>query len=70
MRLAAYAAAFLIVGWSLLTVAQLWLGVLSAQDYWKVTLTVLILGGGIVLASLIVREYQRDERMKKDKFLD
>jgi len=70
MKFAAYAAAFLIVCWSLATVAQLWWGLLSSETYWKLTLTVVVLGGGIVLASLIVREYLRDERMKKDKYLD
>nr|VFJ99134.1 MAG: hypothetical protein BECKLFY1418A_GA0070994_10944 [Candidatus Kentron sp. LFY]VFJ99220.1 MAG: hypothetical protein BECKLFY1418B_GA0070995_11392 [Candidatus Kentron sp. LFY]VFK23796.1 MAG: hypothetical protein BECKLFY1418C_GA0070996_11554 [Candidatus Kentron sp. LFY] len=70
MKLASYTAVILIVSWSVLTIAQLWGGCLSPDLYWKITLTMALLGGGVVVSSLIVREYLAEDRMKKDKFID
>nr|VFJ59813.1 MAG: hypothetical protein BECKFM1743C_GA0114222_102566 [Candidatus Kentron sp. FM]VFJ77434.1 MAG: hypothetical protein BECKFM1743A_GA0114220_109842 [Candidatus Kentron sp. FM]VFK13055.1 MAG: hypothetical protein BECKFM1743B_GA0114221_102651 [Candidatus Kentron sp. FM] len=44
--LASYTAIILIVVWSILTIAQLWQGFLSPDLYWKITFTVILLGGG------------------------
>ncbi|VFN04691.1 MAG: hypothetical protein BECKG1743D_GA0114223_112423 [Candidatus Kentron sp. G] len=67
---ASYTAIILIVVWSILTIAQLWEGFLSPDLYWKITFTVILLGGVIIGPALIVREYLTENRLKKDKFVD
>lgn len=70
MKLAAYTAIFLVVSWAILSVMQLWGDIFTEDMYWKITLTMLLIGGGIVIASLIAKEYLEDKQLKKDKFID
>nr|VFJ46871.1 MAG: hypothetical protein BECKFW1821B_GA0114236_100184 [Candidatus Kentron sp. FW]VFJ48908.1 MAG: hypothetical protein BECKFW1821A_GA0114235_10218 [Candidatus Kentron sp. FW]VFJ66336.1 MAG: hypothetical protein BECKFW1821C_GA0114237_100937 [Candidatus Kentron sp. FW] len=70
MKLASYTAIILILSWSVLTVVQLWGGALSPDLYWKITLTMVFLGGGVIVSSLIAREYLSEQRLRKDKFID
>ncbi len=70
MKLASYTAILVIVSWSLLSVAQLWGPLVSAETYWKISITMALIGGGIVIASLIAKEYLSEKKMKKDKYID
>ena len=70
MKLASYTAIFIVISWSVLSIAQLWGNVMSEEMYWKITITMGLIGGGIVAASLIAREYLNEQQLKKDKFVD
>ena len=70
MRLASITAILIVISWSALTVAEIWGDFISTEIYWKITLTMALVGGGVVLAALIAREYFSEKQMKKDKFID
>ncbi len=70
MRLASYTAIISIALWATFSVAQLWGGVVSDEIYWKISITMLLIGGGIVIGSLIAHECKNEKRMKRDKFVD
>ncbi len=70
MKLAAITGILLVVSWSALTVARIWGDIMSVEMYWKITLTMVLIGGGIIIAALIAREYLSEKQMKKDKFID
>ena len=70
MRIAVITAIITIISWSALTVVKLWGGVMSTDLYWKISFTMAVIGGGIVLSALIVKEYQSEKQLKKDKFVD
>ena len=70
MKIASYTAIIIVISWSALTVAEIWGDVISTALYWKITITMALVGGGIILAALIKREYLSDKQMKKDKFID
>ena len=69
MKIASYTVITLIVLWSILTILTLWTTFVSMEFYWKISLTMGLIGGGIIIASLIVREYLSEKKMKKDKFI-
>lgn len=70
MKLAAYTAIALIISWSVMTVFQIWGKILSDDMYWKITITMGLIGGGIIAASLIAREYASEKKLREDKFID
>lgn len=70
MKLASYTAIFVVLAWTGMTVAQVWWQVISGDLYWKITITMALLGGGIVAAALIAREYLEDKQLKKDRYID
>ncbi len=70
MKIASYTAIFIVISWSVLTVAEIWGDIISTKLYWKITITMGLIGGGIILAALIKREYLDEKQMKKDKFID
>lgn len=70
MKLAAYTAIVLIISWSVLSVFQIWGPVVSDDMYWKITITMGLIGGGIIAASLIAREYMSEKQLRKDKYID
>ena len=70
MKLASYAAIIVVALWSLMSLAQLWFAPLSLELYWKLTLTLVLVGAGIVTIALISREYSSEKKLKKDKFID
>ena len=69
-RFAAYTAICIVAAWSILAVVQLWFEPMSSGTFWKVTLTMAILGGGAFLASLIAREYLNEKELRKNKYID
>ena len=70
MKLAAYTAIILIISWSVMSVFQLWGQVMSDDLYWKITVTMGLIGGGIIVASLIAREYMSEKKLREDKYID
>ncbi len=70
MKIASIVSILIIISWSALTITEVWFDVVSAEIYWKITLTMALVGGGVVIASLIAKEYFSEKQMKKDKFID
>ncbi|WP_218955513.1 hypothetical protein [Acinetobacter sp. YH12094] len=50
--------------------AQLWSKLLSVEVFTKLTVTVAILEAIIIIATLVIREYLTDKKMKKDGYID
>jgi predicted membrane channel-forming protein YqfA (hemolysin III family) len=65
MKIASYTAITIIISWSILTVLQLWGVGVSGSLYIKISITMAIIGGAIILASLISREYLRNKRIQE-----
>jgi hypothetical protein len=70
MKIASYTSIIIVVSWTVLTLLQLWGFGIEWGLYLKITITMALLGGGIVIAALIFREYGSEKKMKKEKFLD
>lgn len=70
MKFASYIAIAVVALWSLMTLMQLWFTPFSADLYLKLTVTLVLLGGGIVTIALIFREYTSEKKLKEDKFID
>ena len=70
MKLGLIAALAIAVGWGFLAIVQLWAAPLSAEAFFKVSVTAGILFAIVVLVTLAVREYTAEKKMKKDGFID
>ncbi|RKG33993.1 hypothetical protein [Acinetobacter tianfuensis] len=70
MKYGVISALLITVAWALLSIMQLWLPVVSADVYWKLTVTAGILLSVIVLVTLAIREYITDKKLRKDGFID
>ena len=68
--MASYVAIIVVALWSLMSLVQLLDAPLSQSHYWLLTLTLVLVGGGIVTIALIYREYSSEKKLKKDKFID
>lgn len=65
MKLASYTAITIIICWATLTLFQLWGDGLAWNLYFKISITMAIIGGAIIMASLISKEYLRNKRIEK-----
>ncbi len=70
MKLASISCIGLMLLWVGLTLAELWGNLLPAGLYWKLTITIIIVGLAVVATALIVREYLEEKSLKKNKFID
>ncbi len=70
MKLASITAIVIVIAWTIMTVAEIWGDFISADLYWKITITMILVGGGVISAALISREYFSEKEMKKDKYID
>ena len=70
MRIGVISSIILVVAWVILAIAQLWLQPLSAEVFFKVSVTAGVLLGLTVLLSLVIREYLSEQKMKDDGFID
>lgn len=68
MRLAAISAALIIAAAGVLTLLQLWTGLLAPGTFWKVMISLAVLLALIIVIALIVREYLTEKR-QRDKDL-
>ena len=59
-----------IILWVIISLAQLWGPVMDAGIYLKLTVTMLLIGGGILIVSIIKKEYKTDKKLKEDNFID
>jgi hypothetical protein len=67
MKIASYTAIAVIISWAILTLFQLWGEGLSWSLYIKISITMGIVGGAIIIASLISREYLRNKRIEEKR---
>ncbi|MDG1852683.1 MAG: hypothetical protein P8I97_00840 [Verrucomicrobiales bacterium] len=72
LRLASGVAIGSIIVWVMLSLAQLWSNsnAIDASLYLKLTITMLLIGGGILVVSIIRREYKSEKKLKKNNFID
>ena len=59
-----------IILWVIISLAQLWGPVIDAGIYLKLTITMLLIGGGILIVSIIKKEYKTEKKLKEDNFID
>ena len=69
MKIASVVSIVTILGWSILSLFQLWGAGIDWDIYLKVTITVVLLNVAIGIASIIFKEYLSDKNLKKDNFL-
>jgi len=69
MKIASIVSIVTILGWSILSLFQLWGAGIDWDIYLKVTITVVLLNVAIGIASIIFKEYLSDKNLKKDNFL-
>jgi len=70
MKVASITTIIIIFIWVSITAAEIWFDVMSIEMYWKMTLTMALVGGGIILVSLVAKEYLGGKKMKEDKYID
>ena len=70
LRLAGGVAIGTIILWVIISLAQLWGPVMDEGIYLKLTVTMLLIGGGILIVSIIKKEYKTDKKLKEDNFID
>lgn len=72
LRLASGVAIGTIIIWVILSLAQLWSNgnAIDAGLYLKLTITMLLIGGGILITSIIKREYKTEKKLKENNFID
>ena len=70
MKYGVFSALFISILWGVLAITQLWFEPLSIEVFTKVTITAAILVVIIVIATLVIREYLSDQKLKKDGFID
>ena len=72
LRLASGVAIGTLIVWVILSLAQLWSNgnAIDAGLYLKLTITMLLIGGGILITSIIKREYKTEKKLKENNFID
>lgn len=49
---------------------QIWVGVVEFDIFWKLLITIGVVGGLVTAVYLLKNEFVEDRKMKKDKYLD
>lgn len=70
MKAGVVAALGIALAWAVLALAQLWLGMLDADIFLKITITAGVLVVAIVIVLLVVREYLSGQDLKARGFID
>ena len=70
LRLAGGVVIGTIILWVIISLPQLWGPVMDEGIYLKLTVTMLLIGGGILIVSIIKKEYKTDKKLKEDNFID
>ena len=70
MKNGAFICLFIFVTWVLIALLQLWFSLLSGELFWKLTLTAGALVIVVLVASLVIREYIEDKKLKDGGYLD
>ena len=61
-----------IILWVIISLIQLWSngGAIDAALYLKITITMLLIGGGILIVSMVRKNYITEKKLKRDNFID
>ena len=70
MKIGAIICLFIFVAWILMSLMQLWFGILSSSMFWKLTITAGALFIVVLAISLVIREYVADKKLKEDGYID
>ena len=70
MKIGIISALGIALSWVVLALVQLWVQPLSADLFFKLTVTAGILVVVIVVVTLVVREYLSEKKLKQDGFID
>jgi hypothetical protein len=70
MKTASLVSIFLLVVYAVIAIAQVWLSILSSENFFKVTLTFAIVIVVTVIVALVRREYVDDKQMRKNGYID
>jgi hypothetical protein len=70
MQWAARTAVTITAAWTLITLGQLWTEGLDGMLYVKLTVTMLLVGGGCVAVSLLRRNYLASKKLKDGGYID
>lgn len=70
MKIASISCIVLLLAWVGLTLAEMWGNIIPLGLYWKITISIVILGLAIVAVALIIREYVEEKSLRNDKYLD
>jgi len=70
MKVASIIVGIVLFGYTILLLAQLWAGLLSAELFFKVTVTAGVVVVVALALALLYREYIEEKSMKSDGYLD
>lgn len=70
LRLAGGVVIGTIILWVIISLPQLWGNVMDEGIYLKLTVTMLLIGGGILIVSIIKKDYKTEKKLKEDNFID
>lgn len=70
MRTGAFICLIIFVAWVLMALLELWFDILSAELFWKLTITAGALFIVVLGISLVVKEYISEKKMKDDGYID
>lgn len=70
MKFGVIASLIIGLGWVALALVQLWFAPLDNELFFKLSITAGVLLVAVVLATLAIREYLSEKKLKQDGFID
>lgn len=70
LRIASIVAIGSITLWAGLSLLQLWGHIIDESLYIKLTITMLLVGGGILIISMVRKSYTSEKKLRDNKFID
>jgi hypothetical protein len=70
MKIAGIIISILLAIWVVLSIARVWGDIISWSNYIKVTITLGLLAVAVGVIALIIREFIKENDMKKDNYID
>ncbi|NPA28465.1 MAG: hypothetical protein GXN91_05440 [Epsilonproteobacteria bacterium] len=60
----------LLSSWIILTLIKIWGDVISWGSYIKLTITLALVAAGVGIIGVIINEINKENKMKKDRYID
>lgn len=70
LRFASIVAIGTIILWVTLSLIQLWGHIIDESLYMKLTITMLLVGGGILIISMVRKSYTTEKKLRENNFID
>jgi hypothetical protein len=70
LRIASIVAIGTISLWATLSLIQLWGHIINESLYIKLTITMLLVGGGILIISMVRKSYTTEKELREHNFID